>query len=473
MFAEPFSPQSQILLVVFALLALIVVACFAPVLVRVLLLAQAVYWALSFVLRPLVQLSVNPTPQYADSIADPRLSELGYPYAIAHALHPVAVGIWIYVVVVAVYVACHRRMKAGIAVSEAERTGWQSNSNLVPTLAVAYVVGLLARLTSIATGSAGSAGDVSSSNPYLDVLAGVGSLGALGLIIYYRSSRRGATVAILLPLLIGELVWGIMIESKTPMLGAALAIAIRFAIEGFTRRRLITVGAGAVGVGLAFGWLQSFKVTAADEMASSLVASAYPAPVQPLLSIIRRFDLFEASTDVYYMNGRSWISPDFAVTNMFKNLLPSQLGIEKFQSGTRWAQEVRGSSVDMRNVSVSLAEGHINEGLLLGGYLGVLIESAFVLAVLVAVTKMLQSRFIFLIALGISLVAVPTVFERGALGITETLGKGLQGAVVVWVLSIVVIECRNRIRVRREPAEVSLSHVQATAPNRERAEQWA
>lgn len=472
MFTEPFDPQAQIVLVVVALLALALLALLSPVLVRVLLLAQAAYWTLSFVLRPAVLLSVHPAPQFADSIADTRLSQLGYPYAIGHVLHPVAIGLWIYVLVVAIYVVWHRRRRVDGPTRVSEKPDWRSNPNLIATFGVAYGVGLLARLASVATGSVGKAGDVSSSNPYLDIVSGVGSLGALGLIIYFRSSRRGATSALLLALLAGELIWGILVESKTPMLGAALAIAIRFAIDGFTRRRLVTVGIGAVGVGLAFGWLQSFKVSAADKMASALVESSYPESVRPLLSIIRRFDLFEASTDVYYMNGRSWISPDFAVTNMFKNLLPSQLGIEKFQSGTQWAQQVRGSSVDMRNVSVSLAEGHINEGLVLGGYVGVLLECVFVLGVLVAVTKLLESRFIFSIAVGISLIAVPTLFERGALGITETLGKGLQGAVVVWLLSILVVECRNRIGGHRVRAEKSTLTPASSTPNKDKAMQW-
>jgi hypothetical protein len=322
---------------------------------------------------------------------------------------------------------------------------WRSNPHLVPAFAVAYVLGLLGRLASIATGSVGQAGDVSSSNPYLDVVAGMGSLGALGLIIYFRSSRRGLTSAVLVVLLSGELVWGILAESKTPMLGAALAIAIRFALDGFTRRRLVTVGVGAAGLGLAFGWLQSFKVSSADQMASALVESNYPGSIRPLLSIIGRFDLFAASTDVYYMNGRSWIDPVFAVRNIFTNLVPSQLGVEKFQSGTQWAQQVRGSSVDMRNVSVSLAEGHINEGLILGGYLGVFLESVFVLGVAVAIAAMLQSRYFVVITVGISLVAVPTLFERGALGISETLGKSLQYALVAWVLYSLVVEWRKRV----------------------------
>ena len=441
MFVEPLSPYSQLLSIAVALLALTAIACFVPILVRVLLLAQAAYWALSFLLRPIVLLQVEPAPQFADNIADPRIAQMGYPYAVAHVLHPVAVGLWIYVLVVAIYALWTVRRGR---LPTARRRDWRSNPHIVPTFAVAYALGLLGRLASVATGSVGEAGDVTSSNPYLDILAGMGSLGALGLIIYFRSTRRGLTSVVLCVLLAGELVWGILSESKTPMLGATLAVALRFALDGFTRRRLITVAAGAVGVGVAFGWLQSFKVSSADQIASAMVESNYPEPVRPLLSIIGRFDLFAASTDVFYMNGRGWIDPVFAVRTMFTNLVPTQLGVEKFQSGTQWAQQVRGLSVDMRNVSVSLAEGHINEGLILGGYTGVLLESIFVLAVAVGVARLLQSRYLVLITAGISLVAVPTLFERGALGISETFGKSLQYAVVAWVLYTVVVEWRKR-----------------------------
>lgn len=398
---------------------------------RVLLLGQVVYWLLSYVARPAVLLWVQPQPGYGDDLADPRLALIGYDHGITEALQPVVLGLWLYAAIIAAYATWTRdRAPLGLVRSDAEFTR---------TLLVIYVIGGLARAAALLTGQAGSAGEVASANPVLDLLAGLATVGSLGLILFLRLPGTRTTMIALGGLLAVELAWAIAVESKSPIIAAALGVAIRFALLGWTRRRTLgAVGLGVVGLA-GFGWLQSFKLTSEARSAAATVDEQYPAAVQPFLSILRRFDLLQAATDVYYMDGRPWLDVVAVLGAAWRNLVPSALlGDEKLHSGTAWASEVRGASVDMSNVSVSLAEGNINEGFLLGGYFGLGLGVAFTFALLLLTVRALHSSHIAVITLGVVVATSPVLDERGFLGSTEVLGKGVQLAAAVWAIDLAV-----------------------------------
>src|SRR4051812_8706789 len=63
-----------------------------------LLVAQAVYWTLGYVVRPLILLRFAPPPRIGDSIADSRLYDVGYPAALGAVLTPAAIGLTGYAV---------------------------------------------------------------------------------------------------------------------------------------------------------------------------------------------------------------------------------------------------------------------------------------------------------------------------------------------------------------------------------------
>jgi hypothetical protein len=147
------------------------------------------------------------------------------------------------------------------------------------------------------------------------------------------------------------------------------------------------------------------------------------------------------------MGGRPWLSPGAVVQYTVQSLVPAQLlGVEKFHTGTEWAAEVRGSSVDMTRVSVSLAEGNVNEGYVLGGYAGVIIAVLFTFGLLLFAAWALRARHVVPIALGLTVIGAPVLFERGILGSAEVLGKSLQIAVVIWIVDMAVREFRQRSR---------------------------
>ncbi|MEV0293576.1 hypothetical protein [Nocardia sp. NPDC050710] len=434
---------TEVLSITGALATLVLAAAWIPGVARVFLIAQAAFWSPSYVARPLVLLSVQPQPHYGDNVPDPRLAELGYDRGIGLVLDHVVFGLWIYAGLVVAYAiwSRHRRVENVPAML--------SDPDFVPTLVTMYAIGLLGRAASVATGSLGNAGDVDSANPILNFFAILATIAALGLIIFLRLPRPQTTALIIAGLLAVELMWTVAVESKTPITGAAMAVAVRFALVGWTKAKALGVAAiGVVGIA-GFGWLQSFKVSELAKSESALIDSDYPLAVRPFLSILRRFDLLEAATDAYFHGPGDWLTSGEVFHHAAFSLIPGQLlGTQKFQSGTAWADDVRGASVDMTRVSVSLAEGNLNEGYVLGGYPGVAIGAVFTFGLLLAWARALYSHYFPVVVLGLAMTGASALFERGILGSMENLGKFLQAAVLAWLISLAVKEFRRRAHPR-------------------------
>jgi capsular exopolysaccharide synthesis family protein len=431
----------QIILVTAALATIAIGAMFTYGIPRVFLLAQVFYWTLSYVARSTVLLWVQPEPRFGDSVADLRLYTIGYDRGIAMVLPPVAFGLWVYAALVVAFAIWARRRRVVLSPP-------RTDPDFIPALWTVYVIGLLGRLASYLTGTVSEAGEIHAPSPLLQFVTLMAVMGSLGLIIFIRPASGKMTVAIITVLTAGEFVWTVVSQSKTPILGAALAIAIRFALTGWTPAKIAgTAAIAVVGVG-GFGFLQSFKESDTAKVQQQILDASYPHAVQPFLSILRRFDLLSAATDSYYMAGRRWLTPMEVVQNALKNLVPGQLlGSEKLQSGTAWASEVRGASVDMTHVSVSLAEGNINEGFVFGGYAGVVVSVVFTFVLLLAAVRALHgTNMIVLVSIGLALTELPALFERGILGTMEVLGKTIQVAILVWLIYLVVSEYRKRRR---------------------------
>jgi hypothetical protein len=352
-------------------------------------------------------------------------------------LRPVVFGLWAYAAMVVAYAFWSRN-----------RPSWppvRTDPGLVSTLLAVYVIGNLARAAALLTGQAGSAGQVESANPVLDLVSGLAAIGGLGLILFLRFPRARTTALVLGGLLVIELGWAISVQSKSPIIAAALAIAIRFALLGWTRWRVVVaVGLATVGL-VGFGWLQSFKLTADAKASAAAIDAQYPTLVQPFLSLLRRFDLLQAATDAYYMGGRPWLSATQVLTSGWESLVPSVLVGDKLHAGTAWASQVRGSSVDMTTVSVSLAEGGINEGNVLGGHVGMISVQLFIFSALLLAARALHSRNVLIIALGLLVTTSPILDERGFLGSMEVIGKGLQLAVAVWAVDLALRALRRSL----------------------------
>ncbi|WP_280356911.1 hypothetical protein [Nocardia otitidiscaviarum] len=454
--------QSEVFLVAGALATIVGAALFLPGVVRIFLIAQVAHWSLSYVARPVVLLWTRPMPHYGDNVPDPRLAEFGYDDGIALVLEPVVFGLWFYAALVVAYTVWTRYRGGETATATPPLI---DNPVFVPTLVVLYVLGTLGRLAAVATGTTGKAGELESPNPIINLITILATLGAVGLLVYFRSDNSRTVLLVLGALCFGELLWTATVQSKTPIMGAALAIAVRCAMTGWTRAKVVGILALSALAVTAFGWLQSLKTTAAAKADAERIDANYPPIVRPFLSLLRRFDLLEAATDAYWAGPGSWLTPAEVLRHAFESLIPTQLlGQEKFRAGAAWAEQVRGASVDMSTVSVSLAEGNINEGYVLGGYTGVAVGVSFTFILLLLWRRALYSRHLAFAVLGLALIEVPVLFERGILGSIETLGKYLQAVVLTWMVYLVVGEYRRRV--------TELAGYPAAPPGKKRTAQW-
>lgn len=436
--------RPELYLIAGALATLVISGMWLSGPIRVFLVAQSAHWSFSYVARPAVLLWVQPAPQYGDNVPDPRLADLGYDFGIGAVLRPVVFGLWLYAGLVVAYVIWARLRNPAPNRPDAPLA---ARGEFIATLATLYAIGTLARLAAIATGNNSQAGELESPNPFINIIAILATLGAVGLIVFARPARTRTTVVLIGVLMMGELVWTAAVQSKTPIMGAALALAVRFAMTGWTRLKAVGVVLLA-GVALGgFGWLQSLKATSTAKAFEAVANSSYPPVVRPFLSLLRRFDLLESATDAYYAGPHSWLTPGQVVQHALESLIPTQLlGASKIQAGEAWAGQVRGSSVDMTQISVSLAEGNIPEGYVLGGYFGVALGVTVTFALLLVWSRALYSRVLPVAVLGLGLIEAPVLLERGMLGMFETLGKYLQALILVWIVQLIVVEYRNRIR---------------------------
>ncbi|WP_157535275.1 hypothetical protein [Nocardia inohanensis] len=465
--------QTEVALVAAALATIVVSAMYLPGVARVFLIAQTAHWSLSYVARPVVLLWVKPEPHFGDNVPDPRLYQFGYDDGIAMVMQPVVFGLWVYAGLVMAYAVWTRaRAARPVGTEIAPRIPhFAGDPTFAATLIALYGVGTLGRLAAVATGSVGKAGELESPNPLINLITILATLGSVGLIVFYRNDNARLTALMLAALTCGELLWTATVQSKTPVMGAALAIAVRFAMLGWTRVKVVGVFA-ITGLAIGgFGWLQSLKTDSAAKAEAAQVDAQYPTVVHPFLSLLRRFDLLEAATDAAFAGPSSWLTPGEVATHAAQSLVPTQLlGAEKFRSGAAWAEQVRGGSVDMSTVSVSLAEGNINEGYVLGGYFGVAVGVTVTFALLLVWIHSLYARWFPLPIFGLALIEVPVLFERGVLGTVETLGKYLQAAVLAWMAYLIVGEYRRRVdELVRAPIPIGAG---STASGKTRTAQW-
>ena len=388
---------------------------------RVIVLAQVAYWAISYFVRPLILLAYNPQPHIGDPIADPRFAVGGYGQTLTHLLPIVVVGLWSYL---AVIVLLNRSWPIGAVASQDFSQGWL----------LVWLTGWFARAIQLTTGNAG--GVVST----LALLAPVG----IGLLILRPAQRRVAPSTWLI-LLSGEAAYCFLTASKTPIVAMALMLVIRQTVKGWSTKSWTYLAVASFAAVLAFGTFQSFKLGQTDtqNFSASLDAN-YPTAMHPVVQVVRRLDQLSAVGDAYYVIPGGWITPSETVKRLLISTVPQPIAGSKLNAGARWNLEVRSrSDPSAATSSVSLADGFIAEGYAIGGYAGVIVEASLLAGIALLVTAFASSPRRLLRTWGLGVLAFPVLFERGLLGAVEMLSKTFQVAVVASVICIIVAELRS------------------------------
>ena len=394
-----------------------------------LLLVQAAYWALSYVVRPTILLTVAPIPQRNDPISDGRLMEWhgSYVEGVALALWPMVIGLATYIV-------------AMMLQSRLPRRDLQPRVFLdLHGLVVLFLIGWMFRIAQLAYPT--------STFTTLAFLASV----AVGGFILLRPGMPPAPALIVLGA--SEFVWSLLSAVKAPIFAFILWLVIKIFIssERFDWKRFAGLGAFAL---LSFLAVQRIKVLDGrlTEISAS-VANEYPGWMQPLIPVFARFDLLTASTDAVLAGESSWKSPMEALTYGFNALLPQQLTGEKGDLiGRQWGSEVASQSNPAVSGDTYLAQSPAAEGWVIGGWAGLLIECALAAIVVFLIARAICSQHPFFAFLGLAMTSQPFIFERGMLGTMEGVGKGLQIALLATVVALVFVAPRDYAaeRERRE-----------------------
>lgn len=402
---------------------------------RFLIWAQVGYWSVSYVLRPTILLTVKPAPSLGDSIADPRLAFDAYTASLSAVLSIVQLGLIVYLVVLLLTRLIFRFRGAPTSVP----MGMPSNG-LIGTLIVSWILGWGARLAVVAGGD----------STILELLEYLAVAGGFGLLLL-SPVKTGRSRALIATVAATEVLWGVISASKTPLMAAALALMLRVLLSDHGRKRLRVTFLLCATV-VMFPLIQALKVDAQASSEISRANAAYPLLIQPLLTLVRRFDLLSAATDAMYIGQGNWLSASEFWSRAFTNFIPTPLlpGVKTF-AGQAWADEVRSFSTGALGNGVSLADGFIAEGWALAGVWGIILESVVLVATLFFAAWAVRRSAPALVALGACLLSYPVLFERGILGIFTVAGKSLQAALIIWLIGLLVAEAARRMVSNRTP----------------------
>lgn len=405
--------------------------------------AQAAFWMLSFVLRPIYLLATRPSSPLW--LGDRRLAFSNYESGLVEVLAVAVVGQVTFTLTL-LAVALVWRQKAG-----SDTTKRKEDSGAIIGSAVAiFIIGWAFRLLLLQVDGIG----------FVVQMSTWATTGACVLIML-APGRNGAQTPItwtVVVLLISEAGWSLLYASKTPIIAASLALGMRWLITMGLRSftvRLLPLTALVVA---AFLLLQPIKgITTAERVEAASGASGALAVVEgPFVALLERFDGFTAVTDAVTLNGEEWISTHEYVSRLVVNGLPNP-GLSRSSTvGQDWAREVRTATNPDQTQDVSLAAGATAEGMALSGPAGAVAANAFLAVFSVIVGRGLVSRRAFYLFFAATFAFSTVLMEQATLGLSQTLSRAIQIAVVAALISLLLRAMPALSNRTRKTAEFSL-----------------
>jgi hypothetical protein len=221
-----------------------------------------------------------------------------------------------------------------------------------------------------------------------------------------------------------EVLFGLLSASKTPLLVVVLALYLDPKRKRLTSRQLLVAIMAAV---FAFGFVQSLKPRAADKVTTTNPFSSVGK------EITARFDGLLALTGSF-QNGAGSLGNQYFVDSLTANLLPQAIvGQPKRLSGVVW-----GEKIYHLHSGTSYAEGFTPEGYAVHGILGVVLWNMAGAAALVVVAKRTRAGPLWIRFFFGTILASTGLFERGLLGLIESVSGGVQVALFVFILQFAV-----------------------------------
>ncbi|MDU0326865.1 hypothetical protein RWH43_08875 [Microbacterium sp. KSW2-21] len=379
-----------------------------------LLIAQAVFWTLGFVVRPAFMVIAQPTER--DLLADPRLALSGYASSTTEVIGVALAGFVAYLASLAVLIR--------VLPDHKNHPSFDS-----PTRQDSRALILLSGIVLWATGWVGRAALLTGAGGILQQLQPMAVTGSV-LIILGLSRRKSHNLGVLVVMLC-EVLWSFSFESKAALIIPALALLLRWTLQ--ERTSLLQKYAPLIAIGIACGFfaIQSARgiltgedVTAIQGAVGGGVAVAY------LVGLLQRFDGFSSVTDAVFLNGTAWQSSGEYLGRLVTNLIPKFGAEQVATNGQIWTREVRTYSVPNQFLDVPIAAGPTAEGFAMWGVSGVIFLNAVMALLIILLARLIQSGNVFGVILGVSMTFNTGFFEIGLQGWTGQLNKSIQALIV-------------------------------------------
>jgi hypothetical protein len=372
---------------------------------------MAGFWSLAFLGRPLAVYLDQPSSPSLNPLADYRLAWFGYEEGLKQVLTIVAMGLGMSVIILALL----RRTK----VARAQPSVWQPYWSA--TLATALALGWVGR----------------SMEPFwspMGLLAILVTPSLALLVCFANWTRTPFRVVLILLAAAGEAGWSVLAESKTPIVALLLALLIWATRSLSVHSRRLAYICMTFLVLTVFVAIQPLKGAYFND--ANRYSSHFTGPVGDFaMTVLTRTDLISAVTDAVSTARPPSFAPGAYVARVGRGLTPDHL-VSKGDdpSGLVWTRDLRAATNPKQFLGVSLADGPIAEGYVLGGIAGVLALSAIMMIATILLCAGISAKSLWIRCLCAMVVFGPTLYERGPLGLSEVVGKGLQYAVVVAVL---------------------------------------
>ena len=243
----------------------------------------------------------------------------------------------------------------------------------------------------------------------------------------------------------------ILMESKSPIFFFLFVlIFVNVTDRDQNRKKFFSVkylsfGGLVVASGyFLFTYVQSIKD--GDELTSlnSEIGQKYFGRIPSIYTVLKRFDLFRAVSDVWYVGEGYWYSFSGFIRIMFESM-EWNFGSLAPNFGGQWAINVlhRSPNTEFSPV-VSLSQSAVAEGWLLGGYIGIVFTTMTLAMITVAIAKMIDAT-LFLKCVGFYVIGSNSIFEGGVVANLESISTGVRTAIIIWMaISVLNATSNNR-----------------------------
>ena len=392
---------------------------------KYLVIGHFVFVFLGLIIRPLILWVIQPSPEFGDAFADARLIQNG---SYNQALFEIGIRTLFWIFIFGLCLELSQR----ILISRKQSQGTSKfNLGLTPILILLFFT-LLANFIEY--------GGFFDSRVLTWI--SVSALPCVGLAVQVIFNQGFSGVhKLLMVSLIGSvaLALSVMTTSKSPIMFFIFVVLLVNHISKsgksslrLTPRFLSLAGFMMVGGYVVFTFIQELKDGEALTSLNSEIGQKYFGRFYSLYTILKRFDLFRAVSDVWYVGEGAWYSLEEYFQIMVSSL-EWNYGTEAPNFGGQWAINVLQHSSDSTFAPVvSLSQSAFAEGWLLGGLSGMVLTSLLMSGIMVCVAVMITGTLFFRL-IAFYIISSNSIFEGGVVANLESLSTGVRTGIVAWL----------------------------------------